>query len=106
MFNKPTPVPKVDSSALTIDDLPPANPCWRDIVKFCATFDIRAEFGERCGVRGVIDVSPDSSIAEMRAGLWCDYRRWNHFGREPDDDDTFPKAVQVCSWIRSKVSES
>jgi len=107
IFNKPTPVPKISSGQLSVRGVPSWAPLdWRDIVKFCATFDIRAEFPESCEISGVHDVRPDSTLPEMRAGLWVEYRRWNHLGRDPDDGVTIERARDIMNWIRQALLNS
>lgn len=104
MFNKPNISPKIASDVLSLEDLPhDDSPDWIDVVKFCATFDVQSEFGDSCSISGVHDVQPTSSISEMRAGLWVDYRRWNHFGRYPDDGVTLEKAREILNWLRDAI---
>jgi hypothetical protein len=67
-----------------------------DIVQYALTFDgIRAfgdlgplgDYANQCRERWATDSTLPDSIGELRACLFFEQRRFNHFGYEPQDDD-------------------
>jgi hypothetical protein len=65
-------------------DIPARATDWRSVIEFAATFDPQSELPNGAGIAGVADIVPNSTIPEMRLALYAEWRRHNHFGREPD----------------------
>jgi hypothetical protein len=86
---------------ISISDIPVRPKSWGDVIEFASTFKPQAAPGE-CKVRGLDDISETSSVGELRAALYCEWRRYNHFGHEPEDK-VITKAKQVIELIRAKL---
>jgi hypothetical protein len=92
----------IPSEKLTLADLPPANASWSDIVKFAATFDLVTESAKGTHVMSVADVSKNSAIVDLRTALYVEWRRYNHFGQEPDTA-VLHQIQAVLEWIRNRL---
>ena len=82
-------------------DIPANFESWSSIVEFAATFDPRKE---SVSVKGIDILTPDSTVAERRAALFFEYRRYNHFGYPPSDE-TERKCVSVIESIRTEIQK-
>jgi len=86
---------------LSLSDIP-ANPkSWGDIIKFAAIFSPQVLRGEWT-VRGLSDITETASIEEIRAALYCEWRRYNHFAHDPEDK-VINEARQAIELIRTKL---
>ena len=90
------------SDDLTAADLPPPFADWRQIIEFSATYDIENESIEIQKMIGLASVGPGSSVSDLRCSLYCEWRRYNHFGRRPDES-VVKLAWQAIEWLRVKV---
>jgi hypothetical protein len=59
---------------------------WTDVIEFAGTFRPAVEFPAGSSIRGLSDIGDESDIAEIRAALFVEYRRYNHFGYRPPAD--------------------
>jgi hypothetical protein len=56
-------------------------------------------------VKRLDDLPDDSTVTLLRAHLFFEQRRWNHYGRQPDEEAL--KAIRrVLALIRQRLSES
>jgi hypothetical protein len=92
----------IATASLRKGDLPPARSAWAGIAQFALTFDAveMGSYGERAG--DLANASSQSSIQELRAHLYVEQRRWNHFGEVPDAV-TFARLQELLELIRSRV---
>ncbi|MEL6898622.1 MAG: hypothetical protein AAFP90_21200 [Planctomycetota bacterium] len=75
----------IASDELTADVIPARATNWHKVVRFAATFDPRSEhLPDHSSISGVADIRTDSTVAEMRLAIYSEWRRYNHFGYEPD----------------------
>ena len=94
----PSPIP---STELKLEHIPEIRD-WTDVIEFAATFRPASEFPDGCSVRGLSDLRADSSVAEIRAALFVEYRRYNHFGHRPPAD-VLEEARAAVQRIRERL---
>jgi len=95
----PTPIP---SAELKLAHIPEIRD-WTDLIEFAATFRPTAEFPDGCGIHGLSDLREDSSVAEIRAALFVEYRRYNHFGHRPPAE-VLEQARAAVQRIRERLT--
>ncbi len=83
-MNDPVGSPYIASLDLTALDVPARATNWQKVVKFAATFDLQSELPDGTDIAGVADTTTDSTIPELRMALYAEWRRYNHFGHDPD----------------------
>jgi hypothetical protein len=95
----------ISTNELVLDYVPFAKSSWKNISAFALTFNPKemGEYGIKAG--DLSNCSASSSIMELRAHLYVEQRRWNHFGREPDQA-TMLRLRNIVAWIRKKLGES
>jgi hypothetical protein len=96
----------IPSDLLQAADVPRSKANWTELSCFALTFDPRIDVVREYGphVWDLSKATKDSSINQLRAHLYVEQRRWNHFCREPDMQ-TILKLRQILDWIRDKVAE-
>lgn len=72
---------QIPDAALRASDVPTLFEEWS---KLAATFDGYAEFGDRCAE--IANARNPRTLSEYRACLFFEWRRWRHFGANPDDE--------------------
>jgi hypothetical protein len=94
----------ITSLELKASDLPPPNTSWQKLSQFALTFDPReiGTYAEKSADLG--NAAESRAISELRAHLFVEQRRWNHFGRQPDLK-TFELLKQVLEWLRRKFPQ-
>jgi hypothetical protein len=97
----------IPSDMLKVADIPRSKATWTEIASFALTFDttiveIRG-YGTQAG--DLSNATKDLSINQLRAHLYVEQRRWNHYCREPDMH-TIMKLRQILDWIRDKIMET
>jgi hypothetical protein len=97
----PTPIP---TRSLKLSDVPDEASSWSTIGRFALTFDPAEKDPYRLEVQGLATLPADSSLVLLRAYLFLEQRRWNHFGREPDVS-TMSAVRRIVTLIREKLSE-
>jgi len=103
MNQNPSMAPPISNCELTVKDIPTNLADWTAIMHFAQSFNGYGELGsfEACG-----DLAnrPEKckSLSDLRACLFFEYRRHNHFGYPPDDKK-MPYVRQLIERIRSKV---
>lgn len=89
------------SKDLCLADIPVRLKTWNDIIEFAATFRPQDGLADH-KVRGLVDITEASSIDAIRAALYCEYRRYNHFGYDPEDH-VINDAKRAVELLRSKL---
>jgi hypothetical protein len=90
---------------LTSDKIPNGRMGWTKIIEFASTFDPKSETVGGSSISGVQDVDSASIVSDLRMALYTEWRRWNHFGADPEPA-IVDKAIQILGWIRDKVPHS
>jgi hypothetical protein len=92
----------IPTASLRLEDVPALDSKWKTLAAFALSFDPRetADYGEKLADLG--NASSDSSLAELRAHLFVEQRRWNHFGEEPDEI-SIKRLREVVGLIRQKL---
>ncbi len=91
------------SKDLTASDVPSKVTSWSDVIPFAATFRLTEEFPNGSHIQGLNDISRNSTVAQIRAALFVEYRRYNHFAYEPEND-VLETARQSLNWIRERLN--
>jgi len=87
---------------LNASDLPKQNAKWEKIINFASTFDIQSEYKNGINISGLNDINDKSTVKEIRAALYAEWRRYNHQGYGPDKN-TEKKAWEAIELIRSQM---
>ena len=92
----------IPTERLKPDDVPRPEEPWRKLSRFALTFDpVEArDYGAAAG--DLSRASSRLSLAELRAHLYVEQRRWNHFGDEPDAS-TMRKLREIVRLIHAKL---
>lgn len=101
-MNRP---PIISSAALRLSDLPPVGTSWQKVSMFALTFDPRELEGYGGKVEDPSDAAKMRKIAELRAQLYAEQRRWNHYGRPPDSV-AFESLKRVLELLREKLVDT
>lgn len=99
MKSLPTPIL---SSELRASDIPTAFKSWSAIIEFAATFSPQAELKENEKLVGVAEVTESATVKEIRASLFHEYRRYNHFGHEPSEE-VKQQCIRAITVLRTKA---
>mgnify|MGYP001302900395 CR=1 FL=1 len=94
--------PPILSSELRASDIPPVFKSWSEIIEFAATFSPQAELKEKEKPKGIADVTGDATVAGIRAALFHEYRRYNHFGYEPTEE-VKQQCIRAIAILRTKA---
>jgi hypothetical protein len=95
----------ISTDQLQALDLPKPSAGWSDLIRFASTFDIIAELTDDAAVSGVADVREGAGIPELRCALYVEWRRYNHFGYEPDAS-VLTRARQIVEQIRGQLDDN
>ena len=91
----------ISSAELKLGHIPEIRD-WTDVIEFAATFRLASEFPDGCSILGLSDLREDSSVAEIRAALFIEYRRYNHFGHRPPAE-VLEEARAAVQRIRERL---
>lgn len=92
----------IPTTSLKLNDVPAPEAKWQKLAAFALTFDPR-EMGDYAQIAADLNnASSNSSLAELRAHLYVEQRRWNHFGREPDRD-AMNKLNEIIGFMRQRL---
>jgi hypothetical protein len=97
-------VPRIiPTASLKLDDIPASDANWKKLAAFALTFDPRemGDYGQKAA--DLNNALANSSLAELRAHLYVEQRRWNHFGKEPEGD-TMKKLREIIGLVRHKFA--
>jgi len=92
----------ISSDDLRATDIPLVFGSWSDIIEFAATFSPQAEFKEKMKPKGIAEIPVDSTVKEIRAALFHEYRRYNHYGFPPSEE-VKQQCLQAIAVLRTKV---
>ena len=93
----------IPTANLRLEDVPASDANWQKFAAFALTFDVR-EMGDYAQKSADLNHAlANSSLAELRAHLYVEQRRWNHIGNEPDGD-TMRKLREIVGLVRHKLA--
>lgn len=97
----------IRSDQLKVEDIPRSRADWLEFSIFALRFDpkVLGRIGYGKQVTDLNNATSDSSINELRAHLYVEQRRWNHFGRDPDYRTTM-KLREILDLIREKLKSA
>jgi hypothetical protein len=98
------PPPIIHTNDLTLRHVPLPNAAWKALAAFALTFDpieLTGQHGDKAA--DLSNADEGSSLVELRAHLYVEQRRWNHFGREPDSV-TMSKLRSIVVLVRSRLA--
>ena len=95
-------VPYVASHDLASKDIPQSASDWRSMIEFAAKLDLESE-KPSTHIRGVKEQSDNWTIADLRYSLYAEWRRFNHFGYDPDPI-TVGLVQNVLDTLRTRLS--
>ena len=94
----------IPTKSLKLSVVPNESGPWPTIGRFALTFDPAEKNPYHLEVQDLATLPAGSSLVQLRAYLFLEQRRWNHFGREPDAN-TISAIRRVVALIRTKLSE-
>lgn len=78
----------IANSELRDDLLPPRDAPWHTIKAFACSYDAYQQFGDNRSLGALANEKAKEprhcTLAELRAALFFEYRRFNHFGYDRD----------------------
>jgi hypothetical protein len=74
----------IHSNNISLADVPDPKDNMKRIFDFALTFDPKELKDQGANLGKLDDVNQDSTLSELRAHLYFEQRRWNHYGRLPD----------------------
>lgn len=98
---------RIYTKNLKMSDVPGEHASWKEITTFALTFDPKERDPYHLPDRNLQLLTNATGLIELRAYLFFEQRRWNHFGRMPDDQ-TMEGIKHLISLIRemTKANES
>lgn len=92
----------IPTASLKLDEVPEPDAKWQKLGAFALAFDIR-EMGDYSQKSADLNnASRNSSLAELRAHLYVEQRRWHHFGQEPDAE-AMKRLREIVGFIRHQL---
>lgn len=100
MMEPPSIIPTAD---LTLRHVPLPDAAWKVLATFALTFDPieMNQYGQAAA--DVNNAGEGSSLVELRAHLYVEQRRWNHFCCEPDRI-ALEKLRGIVVLVRSRLA--
>ena len=95
-------LPTISTEQLRASDVPASAAPWRNVGRFASTFDLAGELPGGSSIAGVTDVSGSESLPLLGCALYVEWRRYNHFGSEPDRP-TLEQIRRVLDLIRLRL---
>lgn len=92
------------NSQLQLADIPSSEASWNEIQSFALTFDWRRYFKTFSELAELANQRRSKTLAEMRACLFFEQRRWRHFDEEPDFE-SMKYLRELLNKIRQLVEE-
>lgn len=88
---------------MKLNNVPHPKSDWSKLSAFALTFDPHeiGAYGQHAN--NLDNALKSSSISELRAHLYIEKLRWNHFGREPDEM-TMKKLREIIQFIQQKLT--
>jgi hypothetical protein len=93
---------RVSTKDLKLSDVPVESSDWNVIARFALTFDPKESDPYTIKDQSFDAMTSDSDLVHLRSRLFLEQRRWNHFGREPDQV-AFEGIRNILSFIRAKL---
>lgn len=99
------PPPFVPNAQLEVARIPRDDADWPSVARFAATFDgVRAAGSfEECAT--IANARRANTLTELRICLYFEYRRWRHFGEDPDEASML-YIRSLVDGIRTRVAAS
>lgn len=92
----------IPTSRLRLENVPEVNAEWSEMAAFALTYD-PAEMGGYGGQAADLkNVRQEATTAELRAHLYVEQRRWNHYGTPPDEE-TMTRLKKIIGLIRGRL---
>lgn len=94
----------IPTKYLSISDVPYAKTNMKKIIDFALTFDPNELEDRGANIGKLDDLSEQSTLSILRAHLFFEQRRWNHYGRYPDQkaESQFRKIIEL---IRERLQQ-
>ena len=86
----------IPSVKLAMRDIPKQNAVWSKIISFALSFDLTEIEKSDLSIESNLDTL---TISDLRFILYIEQRRFNHFGREPNEE-TMRKIYRILDLIR------
>ncbi len=98
---------RISSDQLEAKDVPRSRANWSEFSAFALRFDpmVIEKIGYGAQLADLTNATRDSSIDQLRAHLFIEQRRWNHFCREPDYRTTM-RLREILDLIREKLKSA
>jgi hypothetical protein len=96
-------VETIPNDALRLEHLPASDADWPEVWRFANTFNGYEHWGsfERCAE--VANQRQGSTVTELRTCLFFEWRRWRHYGDDPDEEKS-PYIRDLVTKIREMVA--
>jgi hypothetical protein len=95
---------RISSDNLQLADVPQDTDTWQVIGLFALTFDPKEDDLMKLNKESLESLSGVSNMKRIRAHLFLEQRRWNHYGRMPDEE-AMRQIRDLILLIRVKLSE-
>ena len=92
----------INTQDLNVHDLPRKHAKRSKIVDFASTFDLDKEINNGINISGLSDINDLSSVLEIRAALYAEWRRYHHRGYGPEQELEI-KAWAAIELLRNKL---
>jgi len=92
----------ISSDDLCGADIPQRFKDWSDIIEFAATFSPQAELKENWKPMGIAEISVGATVKQIRAALFHEYRRYNHYGCPPSEE-VKQQCLKAIDVLRTKT---
>ena|ERR1700761_496553 len=94
----------IPTESLKLSDVPNESAPWSAINRFALTFDPSEDDPYKLNFRDLPTLSADSGLVRLRAHLFLEQRRWNHYVSKPSADDILA-ILRIVALIREVLSE-
>jgi len=88
---------------LKLENIPNPDASWQDIIPFASSFNGYRMHGSRSACAKIANAQRDGTLTELRTCLFFEFRRYNHFGCDPDKEDMC-YIREIIRKIRDKIS--
>ena len=94
----------ISTESLKLGDVPTPESKWAKLAAFALTFDPHemGDYGKKASDPN--NISQNSLVVELRAHLYVEQRRWNHFGQEPDKV-AMARLREIVTLVRKKLKD-
>lgn len=93
----------IPTASLKLEDVPSPEAKWEKLAVFALTFEPSetGDYGEKAA--DLSNVSSNSRLVELRAHLYVEQRRWNHYNEEPDAE-AMNRLREIVGFIRQELA--